>query len=209
MISLKARVSMAAAICGMLLLAAGCNKKDETKTLLTQAIDAYYGAHPECLWPDSVKFPVEVATSDTSRTQGYDALVDAGLLIRIEATKKVFIFGSKQESDYDISATGRSSWTPDPEQAGYGNFCFGHRSVTSLDSIASVVRDSAPSASTTVSYHYRIAGLAPWANTDKMKNSFPSVQAALIGPAASTAALVRTNGTWAVVNAGTGSVVNQ
>ena len=35
------------------------------------------------------------------------------------------IIASKQVNNYDLSDAGRSTWTPDPAQPGYGNFCYG------------------------------------------------------------------------------------
>ena len=62
------------------------------------------GAHPVCLWQDTKKLPVQAATADDAKTEGYDALTDAGLLTRTTAEKKVFIVASKQVNNYDLSA---------------------------------------------------------------------------------------------------------
>ena len=114
-------------LCGATLLFAGCNKQDNSKANFQSAINDYYKAHPACIWQDTKKFPVQAATSDDAKTQGYDALTDAGLLTRTTGEKKVFIVASKQVNNYDLSAQGRSAWTPDTSQPGYGNFCYGHR----------------------------------------------------------------------------------
>ena len=84
---------------------------------------------PHCIWQDAKKFPVQAATSDDAKTEGFDVSTDAGLLTRTTAEKKVFIIASKQVNNYDLSDQGRSAWTPDTTQPGYGNFCFGHRAV--------------------------------------------------------------------------------
>src|ERR1700726_1024850 len=116
-----------AVLCGAAaLLASGCNKKDDNTMNFTSAINTYYSAHPACLWSDSVKFPVQADTSDTSKTSAYDALVDQGLLVRTTAEKKVMIVASKQVNNYDLSDRGRTSWTPDSSQPGYGTFCYGN-----------------------------------------------------------------------------------
>ncbi len=116
------------------LLATGCNKKTDNNLNFTNAINTYYSAHPVCLWSEPIKFPVQADTSDTSKTSGYDALVDQGLLVRTTAEKKKMILGSKQVNNYDLSDKGRSAWTADVQQPGFGNFCYGHRKVSSIDS---------------------------------------------------------------------------
>ena len=123
-----------AATGAIVFLTVGCNKKDDNSINFTSAINTYYSAHPACLWSDPTKFPVQADTSNASKTSGYDALVDQGLLVRTTAEKKVLIIASKQVNNYDISDKGRSAWTADVNQPGYGNFCYGHRKVTSIDS---------------------------------------------------------------------------
>ena len=89
-----------------MLLATGCNKKTDNTLNYKSAINSYYAAHPMCLFPQPVRFPLQVATSDASKTAPYDALVDQRLLVRTNAEKKVMIL-SKQENNYDLSDQGR------------------------------------------------------------------------------------------------------
>src|ERR1700738_1945887 len=125
----------AAILCGAtFLLTIGCDKKADNSINFTNAINTYYSAHPACLWSEPKKYPVQEETSDSAKTSGYDALVDQGLLVRTTAEKKKFIIASKQVNNYDLSDKGRSAWTADTSQPGYGNFCYGHRKVTSIDS---------------------------------------------------------------------------
>ena len=119
----------AIAKCGALvILTAGCNKKADNTINFTSAINTYYDAHPACLWSNPVKFPVQADTSNASQTSGYDALVDQGLLVRTTAEKKRLIIASKQVNNYDLSDKGRSAWTADVNQPGFGNFCYGLQS---------------------------------------------------------------------------------
>jgi hypothetical protein len=97
------------ALCSVLLLAAGCSKKENLKGEFQTAINNYYQGHPSCLWSEPKKFPVQAATADDSKTQGYDALTDAGLLTRTTAEKKEFIIASKQVNNYDIATGTRTS----------------------------------------------------------------------------------------------------
>jgi hypothetical protein len=178
-----------------LLLATGCNKKADNTINYKSAINSYYSAHPVCLFSEAVKFPVQVATSDASKTAPYDALVDQRLLVRTSAEKKIVIL-SKQENNYDLSNEGRQAWTADTSQPGYGNFCYGHRSVRSIDNATPTSSD--PGATTQVSYHYSVSDAPSWATAAETKTAFPNVQANLSGPQTATAALTNTSNGWQV-----------
>ena len=118
--------------CAIAALFAGCKKTADNTMNYKSAINSYYSAHPACLWQQPKQFPVQVGASDTDKTAPYDALVDQGLLMRSTSEKKIVIV-SKRETNYDLSSNGRSAWTADPNQPGFGNFCYGHRSVMSID----------------------------------------------------------------------------
>jgi hypothetical protein len=181
-----------------LLLASGCSKKTDSKMNYESAINNYYQVHPACLWSQSKKFPVQAATSDDAKTQGYDALTDAGLLTRTTGEKKVLIIASKQVNNYDVSDKGRSAWTADATQPGYGNFCYGHRDVTSIDNVTNGA-DNSGNKTAQVSYHYKISDAAGWANTPEMKTAFPDLATTLSGPQADNASLTMTGDHWQLV----------
>jgi hypothetical protein len=186
-----------ALFCGITILFAGCTRKDDSRANYQTAINNYYKAHPVCLWQDTKKFPVQAATADDAKTEGYDALTDAGLLARTTAEKKVFIVASKQVNNYDLSPDGRSSWTPDATQPGYGNFCYGNRSVDSIDSFSAGVNGSGLKTAE-VNYHYTLAGVPGWAKTQEVKTAFPSVGAALAQSQPAHDSLVMNGDTWQV-----------
>ena len=188
---------------GAAMLATGCKKTADNKLNFSNAINTYYASKPACLWADPVKFPAQADTSDTSKTSGYDALVDQGLLTRSTAEKKVFIIGSKQVTNYDLSDKGRSSWTPDQQQPGYGNFCYGTMKVTSIDS--NTPTTDQPGATTTVSYHAGITSPPSWASAAETQNGFPQVRSNLSGPVAATATLTNTTSGWAVTTGPNGN----
>jgi hypothetical protein len=94
------------------LLTTGCNKADNTDLNYKTAINDHFKAFPAYIWSQPKKFPVQAATSDDSKTEGYDALTQEGLLTRTTAEKKVLIIASKQVNNYDLSDKGRTSWTP-------------------------------------------------------------------------------------------------
>lgn len=180
-------------LAGTMVGTAGCNSKVVNKAEFRSALSNYYSDRQDCLWPAPVKFPMQADTKNEDQTQGFDALTDAGLLVRTPAEKKRFLIGSKRVNNYDLSEQGRSHWTADPSQPGYGNFCFGHPEVTSIDVITPNM-GGAPQY--VVSYHY---GLVPpdWANTAEIKTAFPSLAAQSSG-AAATATLTKNNGGWQV-----------
>ncbi len=192
-----ATILRTAALCSAaVLLSTGCNKKADNTSNFKSAIDSYYSAHPSCLFGDEQKFPVQADTSDQSKTQNYDALVDQGLLVRTTAEKKKMIVMSKQVNNYDLSDKGRSAWTADPNQPGYGNFCYGHRKVSSLDS--STPTNDQVGATTTVNYHYTVDGAPDWASAAETQTAFPQVHANLSGPQSGTATLTNTSNGWQV-----------
>jgi hypothetical protein len=177
-----------------LALAAACNKNAPSTPNYGDAINAFYQAHPACLWRDEKKFPVQAATSDDAKTQGYDALVDQGLLTRTVTEKKIIII-SKRENNYDLSDKGRSAWTADPNQPGYGNFCYGHRKVATID--GNTPTSDQPGATTTVNYHYTFTGVPDWANAAETQTAFPQLRA-ISTPQAATATLTNTSQGWQV-----------
>jgi len=189
-----------ATLCGAaVLLATGCNKKADNTLNFTNAINTYYSAHPACLWSEPIKFPVQADTSDASQTTVYDALVDQGLLVRTTAEKKKMIIASKQVNNYDLSDKGRSAWTAEVQQPGFGNFCYGHRKVTSIDSTTPTT--SAVGATTQVSYHYTISDAPAWATAAETQNAYPQIHADLAGPQAGQVTLAKTDKGWVVWSA--------
>jgi hypothetical protein len=176
---------------------AGCKAKtDDSTGNYTTAINTYYAARPECLWAQPMKLPAQADTSDTSKTMGFDALVDQGLLQRTTDEKKRFLIGSKQVTNYDLSEKGRSAWTADQQTPGFGNFCYGTPVVASIDS--STASNAQPGATTVVNYHLKMSGVPAWAQAAETKNAFPQVQTDLSGPVAASATLTDTDHGWVV-----------
>ena len=181
-------------ITASLLIAAGCKKTADNTSNYKSTLDNFYSANTSCLWSNSQKFPTQIAASDDSKTAPFAALVDQGLLTRTTSEKKSIII-SKQEVNYDLTDKGRSAWTADTTQPGYGNFCYGHRTVTSIDS--ATPNNGEPGATTVVNYHYGFSSAPDWAKAAETQNAFPHLRADLAGGAA-TATLVDTNNGWQV-----------
>ena len=195
---MQARQVFGLAICGVMMIA-GCRKTNVVdKMAFKSAINDYLSARQECIWPDIKKFPAQADTSNDEQTKGYDALTDAGFLERKSAEKKRFLIGSKQVNDYDLSAKGRANWTADQTQPGYGNFCFGHREVTTIDVFTP--SDNPDATQYAVNYHYDVAGTPAWAGTVEMKTAFPKIAADTSGQQTATATLVKSSSGWQVTN---------
>jgi hypothetical protein len=179
----------------MAFMLAACNKNVDNKPNFESAINSYYQAHPSCLWPTAQQFPVQIGHSDPKTAQ-FDALVDQGLLTRSTSEKKIIIV-SKQQNNYDVSDKGRSAWTTDPSQPGYGNFCYGHRKVSNIDSYTPTT--SEPGATTTVQYHYTFADAPAWASAAETQTAYPRLQEDLSAtPKAASVNLTNTSNGWQV-----------
>jgi hypothetical protein len=191
------QVRIVVALSGITLLACatGCKKQIDTVEFKT-AINNSFAGHHECVWGEPTKLPAEVDTSKDDKTRDYDALTDAGLLVRGTAEKKRFLVGSKQVSQYDLSDKGHAAWTPDPNQPGYGNFCFGHFNVTAIDS--AIPNDRSNPTQYTVNYRYEVEGIPAWASTPETMRTFRKI-AADSSIQTATATLVKdSNGGWVV-----------
>jgi hypothetical protein len=70
------------------MLTTGCNTAANTDLNYKTAINVRFKAFPTCIWSEPKKFPVQAATSDDSKTEGYDALTQEGLLTRTQRKRK-------------------------------------------------------------------------------------------------------------------------
>jgi hypothetical protein len=175
-------------------LMTSCNTGGNNDLNYKTAINDHFKAYPACIWAQPKKFPVQVATSDDAKTEGYDALTQEGLLVRTTAEKKVIII-SKQVNNYDISEKGRTSWTPDSSQPGYGNFCYGNREVTSIDN-STLGTNGAGAKTVNINYHYKITNVPAWANSQEMMTAYPSMASAVGSNSPDKATLVMTGDHW-------------
>ena len=193
--TMREAVFCGAAVAGCL-LSSGCKHTADITPNYVHAVNTYYEAHPRCLWTSEIKFPVQADTSDTSKTSGYDALVDQGLLVRTTAEKKKLIIVSKQVNNYDLSDKGRGAWMADTQQPGFGNFCYGHRSTSGIDASTPTTGD--PGTTTQVDFHTTISGAPGWATAAETQTAYPALKADLAGPTPGHAVLVETAGGWQV-----------
>lgn len=198
------RTSATLALASALLFSAGCKKTADNTSNYKSAINNYLATNQSCLWSSPQKFPVQVNT-DSDKTAGYDALYNQGLLVRKTAEKKKLLgLVDKQVTDYDLSDKGKSSWTASQSDPSSGNFCYGHREVSSIDN-ATATGDQ-PGATASVAYHYTFSSVPGWAKDGGVQNAFPNVQRNLAGGTA-TATLKDTDNGW-IVQAPTGGASN-
>jgi hypothetical protein len=193
---MRERIALALVLTWLITLSAGCKKQVDLAEFKSAINESFTGRH-ECVWPEPIKLPAQADTSKDEQTRVYDTLTDAGLLIRGTDEKKRFLVGSKQVNNYDLSDKGHSAWTPDPNQPGYGNFCFGHFNVTAIDN--ATPDDPSNPTQYTVKYRYEVEGIPAWASTPESMRTFPKF-AADTSIQSATATLVKgTNGGWEVL----------
>ncbi len=179
-----------------LVLAAGCKKTADNTANYKTAINNYLATNRSCLWPSPQRFPAQVTTSDLDKTAPYDALYNQGLLVRSTTEKKKLLgLVDKQVTNYDLSDKGKSAWTASQTDPSTGNFCYGHREVTSIDS-AQATGDQ-PGATATVAYHYDFSSVPAWAKDGGLQTAFPELKQNLAGGTA-TATLADTSHGWVV-----------
>ncbi len=193
---MRERIVLALVLTGLVACATGC-KKQVDRAEFKSAINKSFAGRHECVWPEPIKLPAQADPSKDERVRDYDALTDAGLFIRETVEKKRPLVGSKQVNKYDLSDKGHSSWTPDPNQPGYGNFCFGHFNVTAIDK--ATPNDPSNPTQYTVAYSYEVEGIPDWARTPESMRTFRKI-AADTSIQSATATLVKgADGGWAVV----------
>jgi hypothetical protein len=193
---MRERIALALVLTGLIACATGC-KKEVDKAPFKSAINKSYAGRHECVWPQPIKLPVQADPSKDERVRDYEALTAAGLFIRESVEKKHALSTSTQVNKYNLSDKGHSSWTPDPNQPGYGNFCFGHFNVTAIDN--AIPNDPSNPTQYKVNYRYEVEGVPDWARTPESMRTFRKI-AADTSIQSATVTLVRgSDGGWAVV----------
>lgn len=150
-----------------------------------KSLNRFYQGRPACLWAENLKFPVENATADQIKRRGLDALVSVGLLNRKHAQSGGAV--------YDLTASGRNAFDADIADKTTGNFCYGRRKVSMIDS----ARHDSPTTEL-VEYRYTVAEPPAWAHHPSVQSAFPQVATDLAGPHAAKATLLNTTAGWEV-----------
>jgi hypothetical protein len=164
---------------------AGCNDfKAATPKNIMPALNAYYSNHDDCLFPSSLRFPYEAGTTGAEKDpnmKGLDALETAGLLKSLE-DRDIHV------KRYELTTFGKRV----PPR-----FCYGHRVVTSIDSITPTAAVDGMSANQ-VSYHYKMMDVPGWADSDQMRKTFPAFAKATSPDAQGRTTVVLTQVGWRV-----------
>jgi hypothetical protein len=166
-------VAFLVVLAALAILLSACKDDTAQKAQFKTAINNSFAGKHECLWSEPVKMPAEADPAKDDRTRDFDALTDAGLLVRAPEEKKRVLIGSKPVNLYDLSDRGHASWTADPNQPGYGNFCFGHFNVTNIDNYTP--NSSSNPSQYTVNYSYEVEGIPGWATSPESRRAFPKV----------------------------------
>ncbi len=170
---------LATTILGILILT-GCNPKAKpTPANFTQALNAHFIDRSECLFVDT-RFPY--ATSDPVKTKQMNTLVKSLLL--------------------DVSfeyAVHTSRYTPTTTGARYApRFCYGHRTVTSIDTFTPPAKGASGFPETNITYHYKMEDVPVWAKSPDVQAAFPEMTAKTSGEATDKATLAQTLAGWQV-----------
>jgi len=174
----RRRIASILAGATFLIAAAGCHSKSApTPANFTAALNDHFLDHPDCLFPQSPRFPYE--TGDPAETARMNALVSAQMLT------------VQEERDIHVSR-----YTPtDTGARAVPRFCFGHRVVTGIDSFTPPVQANGFPESQ-VTYHYSMAEVPVWADSAQMRAAFPPLAYALSGSATDHATLATTITGW-------------
>lgn len=157
----KKKPVLTARLCATLavsvLFVTGCDSKTKaTPENFTKAINAYYQDRSECLF-SNMRFPY--ATSDAATVKQMNTLVKSHLL----------------ESSYE-SAVKTTRYTVSTTGARYApRFCYGHRTVTSIDNFTAPKSGPSGFPETTVDYHYTLQDVPVWARSADIAAVFPEM----------------------------------
>jgi hypothetical protein len=181
---------------GLIACAIGCRKEVDKAPFIAAINKSYDGQHL-CVWPEPTKLPLETDPSKDDKVRGYDALTEAGMLMREHVEKKQPRAPSIQFNKYTLSDKGHSSWTPDPDHPDAGNFCFGHFNVTAIDK--ATPNDPSNPTQYAINYQFEVEGIPGWARTPESMRAFPKI-AADTSIQTATATLVKAaDNSWSVV----------
>jgi len=185
---MRATKSLAAAICGVLFLLAGCQKQNQQPPAPTAAfktvLNAWYQSHPSCVWtaPRTLPIDLDARHPDPAQQQQLDALMKAGLLTKRTTNKEMPAQDHhprrrERVLEYTLTDQGKSAWSAqqsaDTAQSGAGNFCVGSPHVVSIDNTMPAPNINRYS----VSYHFALGSLPAWAQNPDVQAAFPTIAA--------------------------------
>ncbi len=158
----------------------GCNPKAKpTSANFIQALNARFLEHSECLFVDT-KFPY--ATSDPVKTKQMNTLVKSLLL--------------ESSFEYAVHTTRYTPTTTGARSA--PRFCYGHRTVTSIDSSTPPAKAANGLPETQVTYHYKMEDVPVWAKSPDVLAAFPDMAKKISGDSIDHATLAQTIAGWQI-----------
>jgi hypothetical protein len=171
---------VSALLAASLLLNSGCNSKaTPTDANFTQTINTYYTEHPECLLAN-IRFPY--ATSDPAVTKQMNTLVKSLLL---ESSYE----NSVKTTRYTVARAGER-YAP--------RFCYGHRTVSAINSSTPPAKGPSGFPETHVSYSYKLEDVPIWARSADVQAAFPTMGTAVASGGTGEMRLAQTLAGWQV-----------
>ena len=172
-------LAAAVALCATL-VTAGCNTKAKpTAENFSRTINVYYSEHAECLL-SGVKFPY--ATSDPAETKQLNSLVKSQLL----------------DASYE-SAVKTTRFTIGRNGQRYApRFCYGHRTVTTIDSSTPPAKGATGFPESKISYSYKLEEVPVWAQSAEVQAAYPKMAAAITDGGKAEITLAQTLAGWQV-----------
>ncbi len=171
---------LTAALTAGLTLVAGCDSKTAaTPKNYTTTLNAWLVERPDCLFPESPRFPLE--TSDPVKTKQMDSLIGAQLLTK-QTEPAIHV------SRYTPTTTG-ARVAP--------RFCYGHREVTAItDAPTPAQANGFPE--TKVTYQYKMMDVPVWAKSAAVLAAFPKMADEVKNGGTATTTLAKTMAGWQV-----------
>lgn len=171
---------ISAALTATLLLTAGCDSKAKpTEANFTQTINAYFTEHPDCLL-SNIRFPY--ATSDPAVTKQLNTLVKSLLL---ESSYETAV----KTTRYTVARAG-TRYAP--------RFCYGHRTVSSIESSTPLAKGPAGLPETHISYRYKIEDVPVWAKSPDVQAAYPQMATATTAGGTAQITLAQSVAGWQV-----------
>lgn len=195
-----------------LLMLGGCSDEKKPNAVnLTKAINQYLAKHGQACTFFAQTFPIDISVSELKDQYGtapqMAALEQAGLVRSSSTTASIRgMMGALGPSAprsvrrYELTEEGRKYFQVKSGILGQsGAFCYGQKAV---DSIVRWTKPAAmgPNMQSEVTYTYKIADLAPWANRAEVQQAFGDIRTTVLGisKADEVAGLQLTNKGWEV-----------
>ena len=190
---MRARMAMPLLITTLLVAPTAC-KKQIDPTPFISALNKSYGGRHVCLWTEPVKLPATLDPTKDARVRDFDALTDAGLLVREYVVTPHPHLSPTKTNKYTLSDKAHSAWVPDTDHPDSGNICFGHFNVTHIDKLTP--NDPANPTQYTVTYSYEVEGIPGWARPPESMRAFQHIADDTTIQSATATLVKASDGTW-------------